>query len=119
MRHTLNMILGYSAAPLRMVTYFGLLVGAIGILLAVRTLWLYFEGATTVAGFTTVATMVAIFSSAQMVGIGMLGEYLGRIHFRGMGRPSYVVRADSRARVVSNLPEQQHATAPIRQAMTR
>jgi undecaprenyl-phosphate 4-deoxy-4-formamido-L-arabinose transferase len=35
---------------------------------------------------------VTIFSSAQMIGIGVLGEYLGRVHAHGMGRPTYVVR---------------------------
>ncbi|HEY2670091.1 MAG TPA: glycosyltransferase family 2 protein [Rugosimonospora sp.] len=91
-RHTINMVMGYSTKPLRLVTYLGFLIGVCGLLLSVRLLWLYFVGNTTVAGFTTIATMVAIFSSAQMIAIGVLGEYIGRVHARGMGRPTYVVR---------------------------
>lgn len=91
-RHTINMVMGYSTKPLRLVTYLGFLIGVCGLLLAVRLLWLYFVGNTTVAGFTTIATMVAIFSSAQMVAVGVLGEYIGRVHSRGMGRPTYVIR---------------------------
>jgi glycosyltransferase involved in cell wall biosynthesis len=91
-RHALNMILGFSTKPLRLVTYLGLLVGVAGLVLFVGVLWLYFAGRTTVAGYTTVASMVALFSAAQMVGIGVLGEYVGRIHAGGMGRPTYMIR---------------------------
>jgi undecaprenyl-phosphate 4-deoxy-4-formamido-L-arabinose transferase len=91
-KHALNMMMGYTTKPLRLVTYLGFLIGVCGVLLAIRLLWLYFHGDTKVAGFTTIATMVAIFSSAQMIAIGVLGEYLGQLHSRGMGRPTYVVR---------------------------
>ncbi|MGE5827907.1 MAG: glycosyltransferase family 2 protein [Micromonosporaceae bacterium] len=90
--HALNMMFGYSTKPLRLVTYLGFLVGVCGLALTARVLWLYLVGGTTVAGFTTIASMVAIFSSAQMIAIGVLGEYVGRIHAHGMGRPTYVVR---------------------------
>jgi glycosyltransferase involved in cell wall biosynthesis len=91
--HALNMVLGYTVTPLRLVTYLGFLVGIGGLLLFVRLLWLYFSGDTSIAGFTTVASMIALFSSAQMVAIGVLGEYVGRVHSHGMGRPTYVIRA--------------------------
>ncbi|MFI5915617.1 glycosyltransferase family 2 protein [Dactylosporangium sp. NPDC051541] len=92
MKHAVNMILGYSTKPLRLVTYLGFLIGVCGVLLTLRLVWLYFTGDTKVAGFTTLASLVTIFSSAQMIGIGVLGEYLGRVHAHGMGRPTYVVR---------------------------
>jgi undecaprenyl-phosphate 4-deoxy-4-formamido-L-arabinose transferase len=92
MKHAVNMILGYSTKPLRLVTYLGFLIGVGGVLLTLRLIWLYFTGDTKVAGFTTLASLVTIFSSAQMIGIGVLGEYLGRVHAHGMGRPTYVVR---------------------------
>jgi undecaprenyl-phosphate 4-deoxy-4-formamido-L-arabinose transferase len=91
-RHALDMVVGYSTLPLRFVTYLGLVVGLIGVALFARVLWLYLTGQTTVAGYTTTASMIAIFSAAQMIGIGVLGEYVGRIHSGGLGRPTYVVR---------------------------
>jgi undecaprenyl-phosphate 4-deoxy-4-formamido-L-arabinose transferase len=91
-KHTINMVMGYSTKPLRLVTYLGFLIGLCGLLLAARLIWQYYHGQTTVAGFTTVASLVAIFSSAQLIGIGVLGEYLGRVHAHGMGRPTYVIR---------------------------
>jgi glycosyltransferase involved in cell wall biosynthesis len=91
-RHTTNMVLGYSSTPLRLVTYLGLAVGVGGLGLFARLLWQYFTGSVTVAGFTTIAAMIALFSSAQMVATGVLGEYVGRVHANGMGRPTYVIR---------------------------
>jgi glycosyltransferase involved in cell wall biosynthesis len=90
--HAINMILGYSTKPLRLVTYLGFCIGVCGLLLTARLIWLYFTGDTKVAGFTTLASLVTIFSSAQLIGIGVLGEYLGRVHAHGMGRPTYVIR---------------------------
>jgi glycosyltransferase involved in cell wall biosynthesis len=94
-RHAVNMLVGYSTAPLRFISYLGLIVGAFGILLLGTLLWSYFAGRTSVAGFTSVASMVSLFSSAQMLAIGVLGEYLGRVHSGGMGRPTYVIRSES------------------------
>ncbi len=91
-RHTVNMVVGYSTAPLRLVTYLGFLVGAAGLVLFGRLIWGYFSGSTTVAGFTTISAMVAMFSSVQMIATGILGEYVGRIHTNGIGRPTYVIR---------------------------
>jgi len=91
-RYATNLVVGYSTTPLRVVTYVGFVVGAGALLLFLRLLWLHFTGETTVAGFTTIAGMVALFASAQMVAIGVLGEYVGRIHTAGMGRPTYLIR---------------------------
>ena len=85
-------MLGYSTVPLRLVTCLGLAVGVAGLGLFARQIWLYLDGSTTVAGFTTISAMIAMFSSVQMIAIGVLGEYVGRIHAGGMGRPTYVIR---------------------------
>ncbi|WP_130511164.1 glycosyltransferase family 2 protein [Krasilnikovia cinnamomea] len=109
-RYTVNMLLGYSTLPLRLVTWIGLAVGAIGLALFARLAYLYFTGSTTVAGFTTIASAVAVFAAAQLIALGVLGEYVGRIHTAGMGRPTYLVRetagADAATDPVIGLPEQ-------------
>jgi glycosyltransferase involved in cell wall biosynthesis len=91
-RHALNTMLGYSTLPLRLVGYLGLVCGGLGIVLLAVVLWEFFSGSTTVEGFTTVASMVAIFSGAQMVALGIVGEYIARIHSENLGRPTYVIR---------------------------
>jgi glycosyltransferase involved in cell wall biosynthesis len=92
LRHTGNMVFGFSTSPLRMVTAVGLVAGLLGLALFARLVYAYFSGATTVAGFTTIASMVALFASAQLIALGVLGEYVGRIHTGGMGRPTYIIR---------------------------
>ena len=94
-RHTFNMITGYSNLPLRLVMYLGLLLAGVGFVLAVVVLVRYFSNETTVAGFTTLAAMIAMFSGAQMLSLGIIGEYLGRLHTRSMGKPTYLVRSDT------------------------
>jgi hypothetical protein len=48
-----------------------------------------------VPGFPFLASVISLFSGAQLFAIGIIGEYLSRMHFRTMGKPSYVVRADT------------------------
>jgi glycosyltransferase involved in cell wall biosynthesis len=91
-RHAINMMLGYSTKPLRFVTYLGFAVGVCGLLLTARVLYMYLTHDTTVPGFTTLASLVAVFASAQMIAVGVLGEYIGQVHFGSMGRPTYVIR---------------------------
>jgi undecaprenyl-phosphate 4-deoxy-4-formamido-L-arabinose transferase len=91
-KHAVNMLLGYSSAPLRFVGYLGVACGFIGMVLLAFVLWAFVSGSTTVPGFTTLASMIAIFSGAQMLAIAVVGEYVGRVHSGNMGRPTYVVR---------------------------
>jgi undecaprenyl-phosphate 4-deoxy-4-formamido-L-arabinose transferase len=55
----------------------------------------YFANGGSVAGFPFLASIIAIFSGAQLFAIGIIGEYLARMHFRSMERPSYAVRTTS------------------------
>jgi undecaprenyl-phosphate 4-deoxy-4-formamido-L-arabinose transferase len=47
-----------------------------------------------VPGFPFLASIVALFSGAQLFALGIMGEYLARMHFRSMQKPPYVVRND-------------------------
>lgn len=94
-RHSMNMVTGYSNVPLRVVAWLGGVSAAIGAVLGLVVLWKFVVGDTTVAGFTTIASMVAMFSGAQMLSLGIIGEYIGRLHTRSTGKPTYVVRHDT------------------------
>jgi undecaprenyl-phosphate 4-deoxy-4-formamido-L-arabinose transferase len=48
-----------------------------------------------VPGFPFLASIISIFSGAQLFALGVIGEYLARMHFRTMNRPVYVVRSVS------------------------
>lgn len=103
-RHTMNMLLGYSVAPLRAVIYLGIACGLLGLVLLALILFQYFSNRTTVAGFTTLASMIAVFSSAQLISLGVLGEYIARIHGANAGRPTYVVRERTDVNAHPDLP---------------
>jgi undecaprenyl-phosphate 4-deoxy-4-formamido-L-arabinose transferase len=94
-RHALNMITGYSNVPLRLVAWLGGVCALLGAVLGAVVLWKYAVGDTTVAGFTSIAAMVAVFSGAQMLSLGIIGEYVGRLHTRSTGRPAFLVKTDS------------------------
>ena len=46
-----------------------------------------------VPGFTFLASTIAIFSGVQLFALGIMGEYLARMHFRLMDKPTYVVKS--------------------------
>lgn len=94
-RHAMNMVTGYGTAPLKLVTWMGLATSVLGFALLVSVLARFWMGAVEVAGFTTLASMLAILSGALMLSIGILGEYIGRLHFRSMQKPTFLVKEDS------------------------
>ena len=94
-RHAMNMVTGYSNLPLRLVAWLGGVCASFGAVLGGVVIWKFAAGDTTVAGFTTIASMVAVFSGAQMLSLGIIGEYIGRLHTRSTGKPTFVVRSDS------------------------
>lgn len=92
-RYALDGVLSFSHLPLRMVTYAGLFVAGCGfvtgLFFVIRRL-LGQEVAFT--GFTTLVTLVLFLGGVQLIGIGVLGEYLGRIYEEVKRRPLYVVK---------------------------
>lgn len=91
-RHTFNMITGFSTLPLQLATAvgFGFTVFGAGVLIYVVGRYLIQGGA--VPGFAFLASIIAIFSGAQLFALGIFGEYLARVFHRSTGQPSYTVR---------------------------
>ena len=91
-RHAANSITGYSIAPLRLVSLLGLFTFVISLIIALIVLINFLMGRIEVAGFPTIAILVSMFAGVQLLSLGIIGEYLGRLHMRSMGRPRYVIR---------------------------
>jgi undecaprenyl-phosphate 4-deoxy-4-formamido-L-arabinose transferase len=89
----LSMLTGFSTRPLRIATLVGLatMVFGIGVLAYVVVRYIV-EGFASVPGFPFLASAIAIFSGAQLLALGVIGEYLARMHIRLMDRPAYAVR---------------------------
>lgn len=90
--HAWNMITGFSTIPLRFSSLVGITFTIFGIMILIFVLYGYFFGDRRVPGFAFIASIVAIFSGAQLLALGIIGEYLGRMYQRSMDRPTYVVK---------------------------
>ena len=97
----MNMMTGYSLLPLQLATMIGFLFTLFGILVLFFVLGRYLIVGETVAGFPFLASIIAIFSGAQLFALGIIGEYLGRVHLRMMERPPYIVRAATLVRTAA------------------
>jgi glycosyltransferase involved in cell wall biosynthesis len=88
----LDVMTSFSTGPLRLASWMGFGLTAFGVLLLVWVLGRYALLGYSVPGFPFLASVISIFSGAQLFSLGIVGEYLARIHFRSMGRPYAVVR---------------------------
>jgi len=92
-RYALDGVFSFSFLPLRLLTYCGLSIAAVGFLtgafFAARRI-LGIETAQT--GFTTLVTLMLFLGGVQLIGIGILGEYLGRVYDEVKRRPNFIVR---------------------------
>ncbi|MEP7359389.1 MAG: glycosyltransferase, partial [Anaerolineales bacterium] len=91
--HALNMITGFSTIPLQVASLIGFAFTLFGVAVLIYVLTMYFINGGSVPGFPFLASVIAIFSGAQLFAMGIMGEYLARMHFRMMERPLYAVRS--------------------------
>lgn len=90
-RHAINMATGFSTLPLQIASMLGFALTLFGVLVLIWVAGrLLFEAS--IPGFPFLASIIAIFSGAQLLVLGIMGEYLARMHVRVMGRPSSVLR---------------------------
>jgi glycosyltransferase involved in cell wall biosynthesis len=91
-RHAINMITGFSMVPLQIASFTGFIFTIFGVLVLFYVLGRYVVQGGVVPGFAFLASIIAIFSGAQLFSLGIMGEYLARMHFRLMERPTYVIK---------------------------
>ena len=91
-RHALTMLFGFSTVPLRVASYVGLALGLIGGLLFVFVIIQYLLSSSEVPGFAFLASAITAFSGAQLLALGVIGEYVARLYAGSTGRPAYVTR---------------------------
>jgi glycosyltransferase involved in cell wall biosynthesis len=90
--NVLLILTGYSTAPLRVTSAIGFAFTFSGLAILVYVL-VVFLTVKSIPGFPFLASMIAIFSGAQLFSLGMMGEYIARIYNRSMERPTYVLGA--------------------------
>lgn len=94
-RHALNMMTGFSTRPLQMASVIGFVFALFGVVVLTYVVIRYLIQGGGVPGFPFLASIIALFSGAQLLALGIIGEYLARMHFRTMNRPSYVIREET------------------------
>jgi hypothetical protein len=90
--HALNMLTGFSTVPLQLASMLGFGLTIFGGLLLAYVIGRYAVQGVHVPGFTFLASVMVIFSGAQLFTLGVMGEYLSRMHSRLMEQPSYAIR---------------------------
>src|SRR5215207_6203252 len=89
-RTAMLILIGYSTLPLRFASWIGFAMTLFGLGVFIYVLVIYFA-AGSIPGFPFLASIIALFSGAQLFGLGNFGEYLARMFDRSMDRPPYVV----------------------------
>jgi glycosyltransferase involved in cell wall biosynthesis len=88
----LNAITGFSYFPLQVATYFGFISAGIAILAIPLVVIERLTGSQAFYGQATTLIAVLFFGGVQLISLGVLGEYIGRIYDEVKGRPLYIVR---------------------------
>ncbi len=86
----LDGITGFSVLPLRLAAYFGLITGAVGLAMLSYTIGGWLLGKTP-PGWASTTTIFLIIGSVQLLVLGIIGEYLGRLYLESKRRPLYLV----------------------------
>jgi len=90
LRLAADALTGFSTLPLRLASYAGFAFAGMGVLLMIYVLASWLAGAV-VAGWTSLMATVLIIGSVQLIVVGILGEYIGRLYMQSKARPLFIV----------------------------
>jgi glycosyltransferase involved in cell wall biosynthesis len=85
-------VISFTSAPLRIVTFLGMVTLVFGFAVATEALIGWFRGIA-VSGFTTMITTLLILGSLVMISLGIIGEYIAKIYDEVKARPNYLVES--------------------------
>ncbi len=91
LRFAIDGITSFSTVPLRFATWLGVLAGLSAVVIALWAIYIKLFVTGVVQGWTTIMILVALGTSAQLLMIGVLGEYVGRIYEEVKRRPLYLI----------------------------
>lgn len=92
LRLAINAITGFSYFPLQVATYFGFFSAGISILAIPVVIYMRMTGSGAFFGQATTLIAVLFLGGVQLISLGILGEYIGRLYDEAKGRPLYIVR---------------------------
>lgn len=93
-RLAINAITGFSYFPLQLATYFGFLSAALAILAIPIVIYIRLAGRAELSGQATTLIAVLFLGGVQLISLGILGEYIGRLYDEAKNRPLYILREE-------------------------
>ncbi len=88
----LNLFTNFSLLPLQLVSLAGLVTALVGLIGALVYLVLYLVSAISVPGYASTIIVILVMGGVQLLSLGIIGEYLGRLHLNVNRKPQYVER---------------------------
>ena len=107
LRFAANAMTSFSTKPLRLASYLGLIIGCFCFLAIVYLVGAHFSGGT-VPGWTSLIVVVLFVGALQLLVLGIIGEYLGRLFLESKSRPLYIVAETVSARNRENAAIESH-----------
>lgn len=92
----LDGITAYSKLPLRFAFYIGLLCGLLSLILTMQVIYLKLFTTEALPGWATLSASILLLGGLQLAGLGIIGEYIGRIFEEVKQRPLYWIRTESK-----------------------
>jgi dolichol-phosphate mannosyltransferase len=89
----LNGIVGFSRYPLQLISLMGMALSALAFAVALAYLGLKLSGDQFPVGNPTIVIVISFFSGIQLLSLGVIGEYVGRIYDESRNRPKYIVES--------------------------
>ena len=87
----LNGITSLSVKPLRYITMLGFVMGGVSFVVMLYALWAKFFGET-VSGWTSMVAVMCLISGVQLICLGIIGEYIGKIYSETKARPRFIIQ---------------------------
>lgn len=114
-RFALDGLMSFSTLPLKIWTYIGLVVSAFSLAMALYYILQTIFHGIDVPGYASLIVSITFFAGVQMLSLGILGEYIGRIFAEVKRRPLYLVaeRLEDEASVAPTDPTRPVARAPV------
>ncbi|MFQ5943574.1 MAG: glycosyltransferase family 2 protein [Anaerolineales bacterium] len=94
LRLAINAVTGFSYFPLQLATYFGFIAAVMAILAIPLVIYLRLSGREELSGQATTLIAVLFLGGVQLISLGILGEYVGRLYDEAKNRPLYVLREE-------------------------
>lgn len=88
-----QLIVSYSGRPIRIITFFAIIVFTISLFFSGILIFERINGKIEVAGFTTIAVLISLIGSVNLLAIGIIGEYIAKINEKSMSKPLFSIRS--------------------------